>query len=439
MMACSTKWPPKLENEEAYENWKKDIRIWCELTELSKNKQALAVHLSLSGRAREASSEIPAADLKKDDGVDVVLRKLDELFLADAGRRQFSAFYELYNLRRPCDMNTREFVSKFEHVYFKFTEQGMTLPGPVKAFMLLSSCDLNDNERQLAMSAVKDVNYENMKSALCRIFGGGIGGVNTTISTDLGAMKSEPVFLGQEEELDKEVMYTNSGVRGGGVSGGVRGRGRGRGRGEGGRFNSSARRQNPVGRDGRVSRCVICGSRFHWARECPDSYENKNTSDEKEDKEETVHLSLFMGYAGNADQRGKLQTLVEEAKGCAVLDSGCSTTVCGKEWLTDFVSGLSDYELNRIEEERSTSTFTFADNVTVPSTKRVVLPCSVGGMCGTIKTDVVECNIPLLMSKKSMKRAKMIMNFDTDQVKIHGVIIDLKTSSSGHYLLPISA
>ena len=75
-MACSTKWPPKLENEEFYENWKKDIQIWCDLSELAKPKQALAIHLSLFGRAREASSEIPADKLKQENGVEVLLRTL---------------------------------------------------------------------------------------------------------------------------------------------------------------------------------------------------------------------------------------------------------------------------------------------------------------------------------------------------------------------------
>lgn len=38
-----------------------------------------------------------------------------------------------------------------------------------------------------------------------------------------------------------------------------------------------------------------------------------------------------------------------------------------------------------------------------------------------------------------MKRAGMIVNFATDQVKIRDEIIKLGTSESGHYLLKISA
>ena len=98
--ACSTKSPPRFESEEAYEVWKNDIKIWCLLTDLDVKKQALAIHLSLTGRARVATSELQVAVLNSESGVDKLLEKLDELFLPDKGRRQFAAFHHLYNLRR---------------------------------------------------------------------------------------------------------------------------------------------------------------------------------------------------------------------------------------------------------------------------------------------------------------------------------------------------
>ena len=74
------------------------------------------------------------------------------------------------------------------------------------------------------------------------------------------------------------------------------------------------------------------------------------------------------------------------------------------------------------------------------SHKRVSFPCHIGEMYAIIHTDVVEYDLPLLLSKASMKRAKMIINCETDQVMVDGKrsIIDLKTSSSGHYLLPFA-
>ncbi|KAK4318184.1 hypothetical protein Pmani_010794 [Petrolisthes manimaculis] len=166
-MAVSTKWPPKLSNEAAYELWRKDIEIWCKLSDLSKKQQALAIHLSLDGRARISTSELEVDALESDDGVKTILEKLDGLFLVDKG-------------------------------------------------------------------------------------------------------------------------YTGT---------------------------------------------------------------------------------------GGKEKESKIQRLVKEAKGCAVLDSGCSTTVCGADWYGSFIQNLSDVERDSIFVEESTSSFTFGDGVTVSSVMRVTLPC----------------------------------------------------------------
>lgn len=439
---ASCKWPPKLEDGSSYENWRKDVEIWCKLTEIAKKKQALAIHLSLSGRARVATSEIEVSDLEGDNGVETILKKLDDLFLVDKGRRQFTAFQELYNMRRPNEGKVREFMSEFEHTYYKFTKQGMTLPDSVMAFMLLASCNLSETQQQLVMSAISEVTFQNMKSALTRIFHQEVSA--QPIKPVACDIKSEPVFLGDEcGKLEADVKGSESlfvrgqqHARSRGAARSYRSRGRSLARGRG-----AARRQNPPGPDGRITRCLVCDSRFHWARECPDAYENKgdaeNSDNAGKDNDRTVNFSLFTGYAdGNLDN--KLSKLVREARGCAVLDSGCSTTVCGVKWLDEFLGEFSDAEWASIVEEKSSATFTFADGVTVPSLKCITLPCSIGGIKGNIKTDVVDCNIPLLLSKKSMKKANVVLNFGSDQVTINGSRMDLKTSSSGHYLLPIS-
>ena len=94
------------------------ILIYGLLTELPLGKQALAIHLSLSGRARSASSEIDADNLKKEDGVQTLLDKLDNLFLAGKGRRQFAAFHRLYNFRRADGVEVCKFICEFKHIYF---------------------------------------------------------------------------------------------------------------------------------------------------------------------------------------------------------------------------------------------------------------------------------------------------------------------------------
>ena len=61
-----------------------------------------------------------------------------------------------------------------------------------------------------------------------------------------------------------------------------------------------------------------------------------------------------------------------------------------------------------------------------------------GGQRGIIITDVVECNIPLLLSRRTMKRVEMKLNFRNDVVNVNGRDIKLKVTKSGHYALPLS-
>ena len=450
---ATSKCPPKFESDSEYENWKRDIHIWCELTELAEDKRALAIHLSLIGRARTASSEIELAVLKSKDGVKSIFEKLDSLFLPDKGRRQFTAFHNLYNFRRN-EKNVHEYVSEFEHRYFKFTQEGMTLPDSVMAFMLLASCSLPERETQIVMSAISEINYTNMKSTLKRVFGQQFGMQSAQEScVEIGvecpvSIKTEPVLCGNS----MEVLYAARGQRPRPHKSfrGYRPRGRGRRKSMSTSVNlndqGNSRRLNPVGRDGQVSRCVICDSRYHWARDCPHSYENNEMShggiDEQDaggNKEEhVVQLSLFVGYTSDESVRQtKIMHLVEESRSCGILDTGCSTTVSGQKWLDDYLSNLCDEELAMVREEKSNCTFTFGDGVTYRSIRRVIFPCWIGGVRSELSTDVVECNLPLLISKQSMKRGKMVLDFGEDSVKIRNRWVKLMVASSGHYMLPL--
>ena len=142
-MSCSGKYPPKFQEEDDYEQWRRDVEIWTELTDFDKSKQALAIHLALQGRARVAASELTVAELKEEDGVKKLLEKLDSLFLHEIGRRQFANFRDMYRLKRDGSVGIDQFVSQFQHAYYKLKSQSVELPDTVLAFMLLESCNLD--------------------------------------------------------------------------------------------------------------------------------------------------------------------------------------------------------------------------------------------------------------------------------------------------------
>ena len=55
----------------------------------------------------------------------------------------------------------------------------------------------------------------------------------------------------------------------------------------------------------------------------------------------------------------------------------------------------------------------------------------------TITTDVVESDIPLLLSQSAMKRAGVKMHLENDSTNIFGKDAALNLTFSGHYCIPI--
>ena len=125
-------------------------------------------------------------------------------------------------------------------------------------------------------------------------------------------------------------------------------------------------------------------------------------------------------------------------KGYALLDSGCSNTVAGEKWISKYVESLSNNDKRKIKNMPSDESFTFGDGNTHKATRRIQFPCWVGGKSADITADIVDCKIPLLLSRKAMTKAEMVINFGNHTANINGRSIKLKRTDSGHYALPIS-
>ena len=194
-----------------------------------------------------------------------------------------------------------------------------------------------------------------------------------------------------------------------------------------------SRPTNPTGPDGTIMRCIACDSILHLLKDCPHSYENSNSTlyvDEAQYDEEA--FCLYTGQ--NIDEMVMLST---EAQNCAVLDSACSSTVCGKEWLNGYLNSLDENKLSNVEKTVSQKSFKFGGGTRLPSEGQYVLPAVIAGKKVTIKTDVVDSDIPLLLSKDAMKKACVKLDLETDTAEIMGTKINLNCTTSGHYCIPL--
>ena len=155
------------------------------------------------------------------------------------------------------------------------------------------------------------------------------------------------------------------------------------------------------------------------------------------DQDRKFSYNYFMVYMGGDDER-ELKTLMDECRGYAVLDCGCPHTVCGEKWIKDYIDNLSESDRKDIEITKSNQSFTFGDGRGIKSQRKMKIPVWMGGIQGTLTTDVVEAEIPLLLSINVMERAKMVLDFAREEIKVHGKHIRVKKMRSGHYAMPMS-
>ena len=126
-----------------------------------------------------------------------------------------------------------------------------------------------------------------------------------------------------------------------------------------------------------------------------------------------------------------------ETLSAAVLDSGATRTVCRKMWIDCYEEMLSGKVRLKVMKEPSSKNFKFGDGLKVASIGKVTIPATIGEQSVRIRTDVVREEIPLPLSKKSIKKAETNIDFKTDTVSRFGSQQELITTYSRYYAVPL--
>ena len=98
--------------------------------------------------------------------------------------------------------------------------------------------------------------------------------------------------------------------------------------------HKGSERMNPIFNEVTL-RCNICESTHHWAKDCPQANKSVNMTENiniKKLSEEAVHMTL-MSEAKQLDKISNQDVLLMEAQNAAIVDTACSKTVYGNEWL----------------------------------------------------------------------------------------------------------
>ena len=255
-MASNYKNPPLMSDGLTYEDWKTELQIWANVTDLDKKKQGSAVFLSLQGKARETvRASCSPTDMSRDDGLQSITNALDKLYLKEASQDQFENFDSFIGFRRPSSMPIKDYIIEWDLKYKRLVSHKMALPDGVQAYALLKSANLSTQQEQLCRATCFELTYKNMKQQIERT-------AAQKTSEEITFMAQEPTgdLLEEPEEYEGncdnyETYYTRPFKP----------------QTQRPQYQQKGPKQNPIDQFGNPRPCSYCRSIYHWADKCPDA------------------------------------------------------------------------------------------------------------------------------------------------------------------------
>ena len=469
---------PQLSDNSIYSEWKNEVALWEAATSLAVEKQAPNVILAMKGKPRKAALQIPIATLKAADGMKKLLDELDKLYLKDNVQMLFAAIDTFERYRRPKSTSMDEYITEFTRLNGLVTECRGNKAGyedGILAYRLLQQASLSKEEERLVRATTSELTLVKMTETLKRTFGDGHSSAAISSSSSASSLenslnggysyssersnftsdivvKQEPTFYqsdqqwvdkdsGDDEE-DETLFYNGSyyrktykpthfGSRGSrGSSGSYSQRPRGGSSG----YNAYKKPNNFQNFSGEKKdtkkdvRCHKCREWGHIKYDCPQWKTKKDES----------KMNFFQSdftFEDNLDS--SLTFLMGETVNKALLDTGASSTVCGAKWMKNFEDSLTPDEREQICDVEEKKSFRFGDGKSVASCTKKKIPVTLCGKDILLETHVVENDVPLLLSRVSMKKMGMKIDNQNDKIFAFGGEEDLIITQSGHMVVPI--
>ena len=192
-----------------------------------------------------------------------MIKKLDDVFKSQQTDEAYNIYSNFIKFRKSSSMSMAEYISEYEHLYSEMVEYKMKLPENVIAFILLDGANITEDERNLVLTLANHITFENTKSALKRLFSG---------TRELQSSGNSMSNIKQEE------AFYNESKRGNKV-----------------KFKQEKNVMNPRDKNGKISRCVICDSKMHWAKNCPHKkLQNINMTETNSDEDNYENANIVL-------------------------------------------------------------------------------------------------------------------------------------------------
>ena len=466
----------------SYTRFKKEVYLWAATTAVQEKKQAGTILMALPEKDRETALNIPLDEIqngktvagadgeeKKYTGVECLLEKLDEIYLESMAKEKFICYDEFRKLSRKDNQNIRDFILEFEKHMNRLEDHGIKMPQEVLAYELLRACNVDAYLYSVAVSLVDDLTYEKMKSVVRNLTQKKESASHAGFTPMKIVKKEQDAYFnniddtwsstsgnfdeyGLNFESEEQDTYYGYSSRGRGNFSRSRGFNRfnyGQSRNRGGMRNfkssnnrgsstSKTEKRNPKDQYGNYMSCFECQSIYHLIKDCPEAGKKTSSTATTYLNNKTENITLLQNLPRESQNKSTMECFTKNNFGLAVLDSGCNTTVCGRTWLNAYIESLNEDCMDEVMSENSVVDFKFGDNKPTRSLEKWTFPAIICGKNVKIKAQVIDDEIPLLISKQSMKDAKMIIDFSNDTVQAFGNTENLIFTESGHCSIPLS-
>ena len=427
------------------------LTVWEATTPAPEDKRGAIIASSLPNDSTRYKRDLQDKFYEQVDGLALVraggVKLVRDFLVKELGEEDLDKMVRVWDEFESCrrgDKSVVDFLDSFERCYnaVMAISASARIPAEIRAFMVLKRAGVNDTQRMLVLSKLnmedKAKMFDNMCKEIKLVLGGGPG----TSQVAGEAIKVEPssgeegIFVASSgERFVRENFYRGGGGRG-------RGWGHNRGRGYGGRdrekpYSKGQLVENKKDEKGEITRCRFCDSKFHYRSACAEYTKVLQEGG----KDNDIHLAMeeeVIDFALATQDQGHLSQFTKEARSCAALDTCCTSSVAGQPWLDMYIQELSLNDQRKVKgPRRGFRVFKFGNSAKLPSLGCYTIPVVVAGKNGTIDLDIIDSDIPLLLSKKAMKGMKMKINMEDDTVDVWGKRVDLTTTSSGHYCISL--
>ena len=200
MSSRNFKSPPVMREDMTYEDWKSDVEIWSDFTDLEPEKKGSAVFLTLVGKSQQTvRAGVTRAEMKSAAGLQKVLTCLDELYKKDEASSGFSAYEDFSDYRRPAGVSIKDYLVEFNLKYSKLKAYKMELPEGVLAYYVLKCASLTDEQTNICKATCTDLKYSDMKKQIEKV----------TSNSGRADKHSQDISVQSQFYMDGEVDYVD--------------------------------------------------------------------------------------------------------------------------------------------------------------------------------------------------------------------------------------